>query len=105
MHKYYEEYIEIANKDLLPKSIDRFLSEFISTYTSEEDFNEVYGEMKESLAELIVNNMLEDPTISQRSKDLIAQLPCITKDESTYRLSEYTTFDLPDCTYEHAMRL
>src|SRR5699024_7007083 len=103
MLKYYEEYIEIANKDLLPKSIDRFLSEFISTNTSEEDFNEVYGEMKESLAELIVNKMLEDPTISQRSKDLLAQLPFINKEESTYRLAEYTTLDLPDCNYENAM--
>lgn len=105
MLNYYEQYIEIANNNSFPSSIEKLLSSLISSYTNEADYYQVYGEMKESIAELLANKKINDPKISQYSKDLLSHLPFIKTFNSTYKLVQYTTLDFPDSSYENTMKM
>src|SRR5699024_9619353 len=105
MLDYYEQYIEIKNKHSLSEIMDKFLSDVIALDTPKADYSEVYGELKAVVDDLLRTKIVEEPNISQRSKDLLTQLPFINKKESVYKLAQYTTLDLPDSSYENVMTM
>lgn len=100
---YYESYIEIANKNLLSPNIEKFLSEFIKLYINENDFAEIFGEIKGAITELLFTKKLDNPNISHYCKEILAKLPFVNEKGSQFELVKYSTLDLPDANYRDVM--
>ncbi|MCM3740367.1 DUF3578 domain-containing protein [Oceanobacillus luteolus] len=105
MVKYYEEYIKKSIQFDLPKTLDKFLSELISLHSSETYSTEIYGEIKASLVEILNKQEIDRTKITFNSREILDRIPFVSVKETTYELTEYTTLDLPNASYQHTIQM